>query len=236
MNSVGNTIGKVKRVIAIALPMVIVFHLSKAQKNSVIVSNYKYSSKNYTLNIPDSVVEKLPVPSNNLSFNLGSVYYTNFFSGSYSKTEITFKQEPGVHLNLDIKPIYFINETDRNIYLLFEDTIMIKKVNYIMPVLNSSNIVDTINGYRSSLFTFKNKSDVLFKIWISDEVPWCVGPGFYFKKYGGIIRVEYEYKNTVWSLDLENFEKKVPQKKNFKRSNSNLKVISSGLFPFFEVK
>ena len=232
------SIGKVRQLLLLALPMVLMSKTLIAQDDGIIKSVYKYSSNNYSLKVPDSIIEKLPVnkESNNLTLNLGHVYYTNFYSKNFSKTEITFEASPGVQLGGGIKPAFFINDEKNKFYLLFEDSMIIKQTKYFMPVLSKTNVSDTVNGYLSSLYIFKNDNDISFQIWLSNKIPWCVAPGFYFHNYGGITKIEYIYKEVVWSLDLENFEK-INDTSILKKAPLVVqKSLTSQVFPFFEVK
>jgi hypothetical protein len=231
------SIGKVRQLLLLALPMVLMSKTLIAQDDEIIKSVYKYSSNSYSLKVPDSIIEKLPVnkDSNNLTLNLGHVYYTNFYSKNFSKTEITFEASPGVQFGDGIKPAFFINDEKNKLYLLFEDSIIIKQTKYFMPVLSKTNVSDTVNGYLSSLYIFKNDNDISFQIWLSNKIPWCVAPGFYFHNYGGITRIEYQYGDFLWSLDLDGYEK---TNKNSlqKKSFGDFKNIQTELFPFFTVK
>jgi len=231
-------IGKVRRLLLFALPMLLMSEALLAQNDEMIKSVYKYSSNNYSLKVPDSIIEKLPVnkESNNLTLNLGHVYYTNFYSKNFSKTEITFEESAGLQLSDEIKPAFFINDEKNNLYLLFEDSIIIKKAKYFMPVLTKTNVSDSVNGYLSSLYVFKNNNDISFRIWISNQIPWCVAPGFYFRNYGGITKIEYIYKEVVWSLDLENFVKINGTSILTKEPLVVPKSLTSQVFPFFDVK
>src|SRR5688572_28708584 len=117
--------GKVRALLLLALPMVLLPGTLMAQNDEMIKSVYKYNSSNYSLKIPDSVLEKLPLNqgSDNFTLNLGNVYYTNFYAGNFSKTEITFEATAGVRLTDEIKPTFFINDETNNLYFLFEDSI-----------------------------------------------------------------------------------------------------------------
>jgi len=229
--------GKVRALLLLALPMVLLPGTLMAQNDEMIKSVYKYNSSNYSLKIPDSVLEKLPLNqgSDNFTLNLGNVYYTNFYAGNFSKTEITFEATAGVRLTDEIKPTFFINDETNNLYFLFEDSIVIKKAKYFMPVLTKTNISDTVNGYLSSLYLFKNDNDISFRIWISTKIPWCVGPGFYFHNYGGITKVEYQHRTMLWSLDLDGFEK-TNGNSEFKKSLVAPNEAKAEVFPFFDVK
>ena len=228
---------KVKGILLLALPMVLLPGSLLPQNEEIIKSVYKYSSNNYSLKIPDSVLQKLPLNqgSDNLTLNLGIVYYTNFYAKNFSRTEITFEATLGVRLTDEIKPAFFINDEKNNLYFLFEDSIIVKKAKYFMPVLTKTNISDTVNGYLSSLYLFKNDNDISFRIWISSRIPWCVGPGFYFHNYGGITRIEYQHRTMLWSLDLDGFEK-TNGNSLFKKSLVASKEAKAEVFPFFDVR
>jgi len=231
-------IGKVRKWFLLALPMVLMSGNLIAQTNEIIKSIYKYSSSNYSLKIPDSIFEKLPLnkESNNLTLSLGNVYYTNFYSKDFSKTEITFEGSPGVQFTDEVKPAFFINDEKNNFYFLFEDSVLIKKTKYIMPALTKTNISDTVNGHLSSLYIFKNDNNISFRIWISNKISSYVAPGFYFHDCGGITKIEYQYGTTLWSLDLDSFEKSKNKTLIQKDPLTTPQNSASQIFPFFDIK
>lgn len=217
-----------------ALVMILSSHKLFAQSPTV-KSVYMYNSKNYSIVIPDSIEKKLPENLNGLEFQIGHLYYTNYYTYNCSKTDIEFKESKGIQAGLDGESASYINNLNQNSYTLIQNGTVKNKIIYFMPELTATKTEDSVNGYRSMLYTYENEKGILFKLWFSKELPFSVSPGFYFQQYGGITRIEYKFQETIWSLDLISYGN-TDEPVKLQSKDVALKNVDKVRFPFFDTQ
>lgn len=201
-----------------------------------VVAEYIYSSESLSFKFPDSVTKKVAVISDSgVSIKAGSLKYVCYNTRTKSITEIKFIPFPGFEMIRDISTAYLENDFKALTYRAFDNGEIKVSLTYFLPQLSISDRTEIINGYHSKVYTFVNTSGVKYNVWISDNIPVMVNPGFCFPDLGGITKVEYYTKNEYWALDLLGFrnEREIQFPFVFTSDTVSQEKV---LYPFFNVK
>lgn len=154
----------------------------------------------------------------------GSIRYANYYTRASTRTDITFEANQGVRGTFHSKPSIIISRKKDSSLFVFEGDELTTNYKYTLPLLHDEKMQKKVNGYLCRKSSFTGADGLHAIVWTSKALPHWVGPGVYFDELGGIVRIEFRYQQTVWSLNLVSFEKTkgpVDFKKNLPKSNGS---------------
>lgn len=225
-----------RRVFVILAFLLHVFCPPVLGQNKTFLSEYVFTSKDLSLELPDSVKNAVRIPANiPVSLKAGQIIYVNTCNSHFARTMISFEASEGFRFSDEQIEVARENDFTNSHYVSIQNDSVIEDISYFMPELISEDKKGDINGYPSHCYSFRNPNGTRYEIWLSDSLPFLVNPGFFFPGKGGVTRIEYTVKNTLWTLDLLRFDEKESQVISTHRHVEN----ESGhrrLFPFFNAK
>lgn len=176
------------------------------QTERVGKSVFRVNTKGLSLRVPDSLQKQLGPSGNGLVIPLGTVIYSSYYKDGFSKTDVAFEAGAGLRGAIDAKPVSVFSRLQDSSLFLFEEDILKEGYRYKFPMLTDVNEKRVINGYNCRRYDFIGSGGLNGSIWFSQEIPFWSSPGVYFKRMGGIVKIEYTFNDTKWDIELISHE------------------------------
>ena len=222
----------------ILLSILLFLNWQKIDAQQQFKSVYKYSGLIDSINISNKTLSNFDDfgTASDIKLSVGDLVYVSHCNDSVSNIDVKILPNAGIQLTdkngneisgkiiTDFNYGFYFSKDDKNE----------KYINYYLPEITNTGIIKTVNGFESSLYTYKNGKDLYIELWYSKSISDNVNIGFNYKKYGGLVKISYFTDKYSFSFSLVDFAKEKQDLEKLKYSEL-ANVEKKKIHPMFTV-